>query len=120
LFNKKRDFTKEVPFQLPRNLFSFALAISVDNFAFAGIFALIGAIQGVLFPVGSMLIADHIKPSRNVTRKLTLHDGNRRWTGNGTVDYGKRSYSIWARIQLHAISSDIGNSNAADHLAKHT
>jgi len=47
-------------------IFSFALAISVDNFAFAGIFALIGAIQGVLFPVGSMLIADYIQPSRNV------------------------------------------------------
>ena len=47
-------------------LFSFALAISIDNFAFAGIFALIGAIQGVLFPVGSMLIADYIQPSRNV------------------------------------------------------
>jgi len=47
-------------------LFSFALAISVDDFAFAGIFALIGAIQGLLFPVGSMLIADHIQPSRNV------------------------------------------------------
>jgi MFS family permease len=47
-------------------LFSFALAIFADNFAFAGIFALIGAVQGVLFPVGSMLIADHIQPSRNI------------------------------------------------------
>ncbi len=47
-------------------LFSFALAISVDDFAFAGIFALIGAIQGLIFPIGSMLIADHIQPSRNV------------------------------------------------------
>jgi MFS family permease len=47
-------------------LFSFALAISIDNLVFAGIFASIGAIQGVLFPVGSMLIADHIQPSRNI------------------------------------------------------
>ena len=47
-------------------LFSFALAIFVNNLAFAVIFALIGAIQGVLFPVGSMLIAEHIQPSRNV------------------------------------------------------
>ena len=46
-------------------LFSFALAIT-DNFVFAGIFALIGAVQGVLFPVGSMLIAEHIQPSRNI------------------------------------------------------
>jgi len=47
-------------------LFSFALVIFVDNLVFAGIFALIGAIQGVLFPVGSMLIAEHVQPSRNV------------------------------------------------------
>ena len=47
-------------------LFSFALAISIDNFVFAGVFALIGAVQGVLFPVGSMLIADYIQPSRNI------------------------------------------------------
>ena len=47
-------------------LFSFALAIFIDSFAFAGIFALIGAVQGVIFPVGSMLIADHIQPSRNI------------------------------------------------------
>jgi len=46
--------------------FSFALAISTDNFFFAGIFALIGAVQGVLFPVGSMLIADNVQPSRNI------------------------------------------------------
>jgi MFS family permease len=46
-------------------LFSFALAILTDGFAFAGIFALIGAVQGVIFPVGSMLIADYIRPSRN-------------------------------------------------------
>ena len=46
-------------------LFSFALAIFTGGFAFAGIFALIGAVQGVLFPVGSMLIADYIQPSRN-------------------------------------------------------
>jgi len=47
-------------------LFSFALAIFTDNFVFAGFFALIGAVQGVLFPVGSMLIAEHIQPSRNI------------------------------------------------------
>jgi DHA1 family multidrug resistance protein-like MFS transporter len=47
-------------------LFSFALVIFVDNLVFAGIFALIGAIQGVLFPVGSMLIAEYVRPSRNV------------------------------------------------------
>lgn len=47
-------------------LFSFALVIFVDNLVFAGIFALVGAIQGVLFPVGSMLIAEHVQPSRNV------------------------------------------------------
>lgn len=47
-------------------LFSFALAIFTDNLAFAGFFALIGAIQGVIFPVGSMLIAEYIQPSRNV------------------------------------------------------
>lgn len=47
-------------------LFSFALAISVDKFAFSGVFALIGATQGVLFPVGSMLIAEYIQPSRSI------------------------------------------------------
>jgi len=47
-------------------LFSFALAIFTDNLVFAGIFALIGAVQGVLFPVGSMLIAEYIQPSRNI------------------------------------------------------
>jgi len=47
-------------------LFSFALAIFTNNFVFAGIFASIGAIQGILFPVGSMLIAEHIRPSRNI------------------------------------------------------
>jgi len=48
------------------SLFSFALAIVADIFIFAGIFALIGAVQGVLFPVGSMLIAEYVHPSRNV------------------------------------------------------
>ncbi len=47
-------------------LFSFALAIFVNNLVFAAIFALIGAIQGVLFPAGSMLIAEHVQPSRNI------------------------------------------------------
>jgi DHA1 family multidrug resistance protein-like MFS transporter len=47
-------------------LFSFALPIFVNDLVFAGIFALIGAIQGVLFPVGSMLIAEYVQPSRNV------------------------------------------------------
>jgi len=47
-------------------LFSFALAVFVDDLVFAGIFALIGAIQGVLFPVGSMLIAEYVRPSRNI------------------------------------------------------
>jgi len=47
-------------------LFLFTLAIVTDNLTFAGIFASIGAIQGVLFPVGSMLIAEHVQPSRNV------------------------------------------------------
>jgi MFS family permease len=46
--------------------FLFTLAIVTDNLTFAGIFASIGAIQGVLFPVGSMLIAEHVQPSRNV------------------------------------------------------
>ena len=46
--------------------FSFALATFVNNLVFAVIFASIGAIQGVLFPVGSMLIAEHIQPSKNV------------------------------------------------------
>jgi len=47
-------------------LFLFTLAFVADNLAFAGIFASIGAIQGILFPVGSMLIAEHVQPSRNV------------------------------------------------------
>jgi DHA1 family multidrug resistance protein-like MFS transporter len=47
-------------------LFSFALAIFADTLVFAGVFALIGAIQGILFPVGSMLIAEYVRPSRNV------------------------------------------------------
>jgi len=47
-------------------LFSFALVIFTDNLVFAGFFALIGAVQGVLFPVGSMLIAEYIQPSRNI------------------------------------------------------
>jgi len=47
-------------------LFLFTLAFVADNLTFAGIFASIGAIQGVLFPVGSMLIAEHVLPSRNV------------------------------------------------------
>ncbi len=47
-------------------VFSFALAIAANNLAFIGIFALIGAVQGVLFPVGSLLIAEHVQPSRNV------------------------------------------------------
>jgi len=47
-------------------LFLFTLAFVADNLAFAGIFASIGAIQGILFPVGSMLIAEHVLPSRNV------------------------------------------------------
>ena len=45
---------------------SFALTIRPDNLVFAGIFASIGAIHGVLFPIGSMLIAEHIQPSRNI------------------------------------------------------
>jgi DHA1 family multidrug resistance protein-like MFS transporter len=47
-------------------LFSFALAIIEHNLVFAAVFALIGAIQGILFPVGSMLIAEYVQPSRNV------------------------------------------------------
>jgi len=47
-------------------LFSFSLAFLTDNLVFAVTFALIGAVQGVLFPVGSMLIAEYIQPSRNV------------------------------------------------------
>jgi len=46
--------------------FSFSLAFLTDNLVFAVTFASIGAVQGVLFPVGSMLIAEHIQPSRNV------------------------------------------------------
>jgi len=48
------------------SLFSFALAIFVDDLVFAGIFILIGAVQGVLFPAGCMLISEHVQPSRNV------------------------------------------------------
>lgn len=48
------------------SLFSFALTIFVDDVVFAGIFILIGAVQGVLFPAGSMLIAEYVQPSRNV------------------------------------------------------
>lgn len=44
---------------------SFTLSIVKDNLAFAVVFALIGAVQGVLFPAGSMLIAESIHPSRN-------------------------------------------------------
>jgi len=47
-------------------LFSLVLAVFTDDFIFAGTFALIGAVQGVIFPVGSMLIAESIQPSRNV------------------------------------------------------
>jgi MFS family permease len=46
-------------------LSSFAVVIFTNNFAFAGIFASIGAIQGMLFPVGSMLISEYVPPSRN-------------------------------------------------------
>jgi len=55
------------------SLFSFALTIFVDDLVFAGIFILIGAVQGVLFPAGSMLIAEYVQPSR---------------TRNSTLDYG--------------------------------
>ncbi len=48
------------------SLFSFSLAISTSDVLFASLFALIGMIQGVVFPAGSMLIAEHIQPSRNV------------------------------------------------------
>ena len=48
------------------SLFSFVLAIFVDDLVFAGIFILIGAVQGVLFPAGCMLISEHVQPSRNV------------------------------------------------------
>lgn len=47
-------------------VFSLALPIFADSLIFAGIFALIGAVQGIIFPVGSMLIAECIRPSRNV------------------------------------------------------
>jgi len=47
-------------------LFSLLMTVSTTNFAFITVFALIGAIQGVLFPVGSMLIAEHVSPSRSV------------------------------------------------------
>ncbi len=47
-------------------LFSFFIAITGNNMVFACFFALIGAVQGVIFPVGSMLIAEHVQASRNV------------------------------------------------------
>lgn len=47
-------------------LLSFGLALSTTKIAFASVFALIGAVQGILFPVGSMLIAEHVQPTRNV------------------------------------------------------
>ncbi len=45
-------------------LFSSLLAVISNTFAFALIFALVGGIQGLLFPIASMLIADYIQPSR--------------------------------------------------------
>lgn len=45
-------------------LLSFSLAIVMDKFVFTTIFALVGMVQGVLFPVGSMLVASNVKPSR--------------------------------------------------------
>lgn len=47
-------------------LLALTLRIVANDLFFAVIFASIGAIQGVLFPVGSLLIAQYIKPSRNV------------------------------------------------------
>lgn len=47
-------------------LLAFALSMGSDDLFFAGIFASIGAIQGVLFPVGSLLIAQYVQPYRNV------------------------------------------------------
>jgi len=47
-------------------LFSFFIAITGNNLVFACFFALVGAVQGVIFPVGSILIAEHIQASRNI------------------------------------------------------
>ncbi len=47
-------------------LLALTLRIVTNDLFFAGIFASIGAIQGVLFPVGSLLVAQHVQPSRNV------------------------------------------------------
>jgi len=47
-------------------LFSFILSFFANSFVFIAVFALIGTVQGVLFPVGSMLIAEHVLPSRSV------------------------------------------------------
>lgn len=48
------------------SMFSFFLAMVASNLLFAGLFALVGVIQGAIFPVSSMLIAEYIQPSRNV------------------------------------------------------
>jgi MFS family permease len=45
-------------------LFSSLLAAISNYYAFALLFTLVGGIQGILFPVASMLIADSIQPSR--------------------------------------------------------
>jgi MFS family permease len=47
-------------------LLAFSLAYFKNGYVFAAFFAMIGAVQGILFPVGSMLIAERIHPSRNV------------------------------------------------------
>lgn len=47
-------------------VFSISLALAPNGVVFAFFFALIGAVQGLIFPVGSMLIAEHIHPSRSV------------------------------------------------------
>ncbi len=47
-------------------LLAFSLAYFKNGYVFATVFAMIGAVQGILFPVGSMLIAERIRPSRNV------------------------------------------------------
>ena len=47
-------------------LLAFSLAYFKNGYVFAAVFAMIGAVQGILFPVGSMLIAERIHPSRNV------------------------------------------------------
>ncbi len=47
-------------------LFSLALTIVVNDLFFTAIFGLIGAVQGILFPVGSMLIAESVQPSRSI------------------------------------------------------